>query len=47
MRIDEGEKDGVQLGGLAFIVLMHAPGPMGDGNIKVGLIVDECTAPGF
>ena len=41
MRIDEGEKDGVQLGGLAFIVLMHAPGPMADGNIKVGLIVDE------
>jgi hypothetical protein len=41
MRIDEGEKDGVQLGGLAFIVLMRAPGPMADGNIKVGLIVDE------
>jgi hypothetical protein len=41
LRIDEGEKDGVQLGGLAFIVLMRAPGPMGDGNIKVGLIVDE------
>ncbi len=41
LRIDEGEKDGVKLGGLAFIVLMRAPGPMGDGNIKVGLIVDE------
>jgi hypothetical protein len=39
MRIDEGEKDGVQLGGLVFIVLMRAPGPMG--NIKVGLIVDN------
>ena len=41
LRIDDGEKDGVQLGGLAFIVLMRAPGPMGEGNIKVGLIVDE------
>jgi hypothetical protein len=40
MRIDEGEKDGVQLGGLAFVVLMRAPGPMADGNFKVGLIVD-------
>ena len=41
MRIDKGEKDGVSLDGLAFIVLMLSPGPMGDGNIKVGLIVDE------
>ena len=40
MRIDEGEKDGVQLGGLAFIVLLRAPGAMADGNFKVGLIVD-------
>jgi hypothetical protein len=41
MRIDKGEKDGVSLDGLAFIILMLSPGPMGDGNIKVGLIVDE------
>jgi hypothetical protein len=41
MRINKGEKDGVTLDGLSFIVLMHAPGPMADGNIKVGLIVDE------
>jgi hypothetical protein len=40
MRIDEGEKDGVQLGGLAFVVLMYAPGPMGEGGMKVGLVVD-------
>lgn len=41
MRIDEGEKDGVVLDGLAFIVLMHSPGAMGDGNMKIGLIVDD------
>ncbi|MFB4203877.1 DUF1326 domain-containing protein [Arhodomonas sp. KWT2] len=41
MRIGNGEKDGVSLDGLSFIILMHSPGPMADGGIKVGLIVDE------
>jgi hypothetical protein len=41
MRIDQGDKDGVKLDGLSFIVLLHAPGAMIDGNIKVGLIIDE------
>lgn len=41
MRIDDGAKDGVTLDGLKFVVMMHAPGPMGAGNITVGLIVDE------
>ena len=41
MRIDKGEKDGVSLDGISFIVLMLSPGPMGDGNIKVGLIIDD------
>lgn len=41
MQIDEGEKDGVKLDGLSFIVLLYAPGPMIDGNIKVGLIIDD------
>jgi len=41
MKIERGEKDGVRLDGLAFVVLMHSPGPMAEGNIKVGLIVDE------
>lgn len=41
MRIDKGEKDGVKLDGLAFIVLLHSPGAMADGNITVGLVVDE------
>jgi hypothetical protein len=43
MKIAKGEKDGVSLDGLAFIVLMHAPGPMGAGGIKVGLIVDAAA----
>ena len=41
MRIDKGEKDGVKLDGLSFIVLMHSPTAMAEGNITVGLIIDE------
>lgn len=41
MRIDQGTKDGVTLDGLNFVVMMHAPGPMGAGNMTVGLIVDD------
>jgi hypothetical protein len=41
LRIDKGAKDGVALDGLAFIVMMHAPGPMAAGNMTVGLIIDE------
>lgn len=41
MRIDKGEKDGVKLDGLAFIVTLHSPKAMADGDITVGLIVDE------
>lgn len=41
LRIDAGEKDGVTLDGLSFIVMMHSPGAMGDGNITIGLIVDD------
>jgi len=41
MRIDKGEMDGVKLDGLSFIVLMHTPGAMSDGNMTVGLIVDD------
>ena len=41
MRINRGQKDGVKLDGLSFIVLLHAPGPMIEGNMKVGLIIDE------
>jgi hypothetical protein len=41
MKIDKGEKDGVSLDGLAFVVLMLSPGAMADGDIKVGLIIDD------
>ena len=41
MRIDKGEKDGVKLDGLSFIVLMHSPKAMAEGNMTVGLIIDE------
>ena len=41
MRIDTGEKDGVNLDGLAFVVVLHAPKAMAEGDITVGLIVDE------
>lgn len=44
MRIDKGAKDGVKLDGVSFIVMMHAPGAMGAGNIKVGLIIDESAS---
>jgi hypothetical protein len=45
LRIDKGSKDGVALDGLSFIVMLHSPGPMGDGNITVGLIIDERATP--
>lgn len=41
MRIDKGDKDGVALDGLSFIVVMHSPKAMAEGNITIGLIVDE------
>ena len=45
LRIDKGSKDGVTLDGLSFIVMLHSPGPMGEGNITVGLIIDERATP--
>jgi hypothetical protein len=44
MRIDKGSKDGVQLDGLAFVVMLHSPGPMAEGNITVGLIIDQAAS---
>ena len=41
MRIDKGQKDAVKLDGLSFIVLLHSPKAMAEGNIVVGLIIDE------
>jgi hypothetical protein len=44
MRIDQGEKEGVSLDGLSFVVMLHSPGAMAEGNITVGLIVDETAS---
>ena len=41
MRIKTGEMNGVKLDGLSFVVMLHAPGPMIAGKIKVGLIIDD------
>lgn len=41
MRVDKGDKDGVNLDGTSFIVVAHSPGIMADGNLTVGLIVDD------
>ena len=41
MKVDKGQKDGVALDGVAFVVLMHAPKAMAEGDITVGLIIDE------
>lgn len=41
LRIDHGRKGEVVLDGLAFILMLQSAGPMGAGNMKVGLIVDE------
>jgi len=41
MRIDKGAKDGVKLDGVVFVVFLHSPGPMGEGNITVGLVIDD------
>lgn len=41
MRIDRGEKDGVKLDGLSFIVLARSPKAMAEGDMTVGVIVDE------
>lgn len=44
MRIDKGSKDGVALDGLSFIVVARSPGPMAEGNLKVGLIIDSSAS---
>jgi hypothetical protein len=41
MRVDKGEKYGVKLDGTSFIVVAHAPGAMADGNLTLGLIIDD------
>ncbi|HXP05006.1 MAG TPA: DUF1326 domain-containing protein, partial [Stellaceae bacterium] len=40
-QIERGNKEGVTLDGLAFIVVLRTPGPMAQGNWTVGVIIDE------
>jgi hypothetical protein len=39
--IDKGDKDGVSLDGLNFILLIDSPQVMGSGNWRVGVYIDE------
>ena len=39
--IDEGEFNGIPLGGLNFVMAMYTPGVMTDGNWTSGLYIDE------
>lgn len=41
LHIEKGSKDGVPLDGLQFMLLLESKGPMGAGNMTVGLIVDS------
>ena len=43
-RVDKGAKDGVALDGVKFIVVLHSPGPMAEGKIAVGLIIDSAAS---
>jgi hypothetical protein len=40
-RIDEGRYGDVSLDGLNFVTVIRTPGPMAEGNWKVGAIIDE------
>lgn len=45
MRIDKGTKDGVSLDGMSFAVLLQSKGPMGSGDMTVGLVIDSSASP--
>jgi hypothetical protein len=40
-RIDDGDRDGVSLDGLNFILVVDAPAVMGQGGWRVGVYIDE------
>lgn len=44
-QIENGNFGEVSLDGLAFAIIIHTPGPMAEGNWKVGLIVDDRANP--
>lgn len=46
MHVEEGEKDGVSLGGLNAIMLVDSPAVMGEGGWRVALYIDEAADDG-
>ncbi|GAB3647186.1 DUF1326 domain-containing protein [Ramlibacter alkalitolerans] len=44
MHIDEGSMDGVSLDGVDFIAILQSKGPMGAGDMTVGLVVDAAAS---
>jgi len=44
MHIETGNKDGVSLSGICFVTLLESKGPMGAGNMTVGLIIDSAAS---
>ena len=44
MHIDQGSKDGVSLSGIDFITILESKGPMGKGDMVVGLIIDSAAS---
>jgi hypothetical protein len=44
MHIEHGSKDGVALDGVAFIAILQSKGPMGAGDMSVGLVIDSAAS---
>ena len=44
MRIDKGQMDGVSLDGVKFMVVIRSPGPMANGDLTVGLIINQAAS---
>jgi hypothetical protein len=44
MHIETGNKDGVSLDGVDFIAILQSQGPMGAGNMTVGLVIDSAAS---
>ena len=43
MHIESGQKEGVSLAGLDFITVLQSKGPMGKGDMTVGLVIDSAA----
>jgi len=44
LHIAKGSKDGIALDGVNFILMLKSQGPMGAGNMTVGLIIDTAAS---